>query len=75
MAPDPRGYVCKLTDYGLTPLMEYRERQMYLCASPYTAPEVILNNNLDTAADVYALGILSKPPRAPRSTIVLQAIN
>mmetsp|Transcript_25649 Transcript_25649/g.55849 ORF Transcript_25649/g.55849 Transcript_25649/m.55849 type:complete len:1132 (+) Transcript_25649:194-3589(+) len=59
--PCPKGYVCKLADFGLS--MKMSAGQSHISnmrrGTPfYTAPEVMSHGNMTKAADTYSLGVM-----------------
>lgn len=62
-AADPRGFVAKLADFGLSRLIDvtvqtHVSTQTYGTVS-YQPPEVLATGHLSPAADVYAFGLLA----------------
>lgn len=63
-ATDPRGFMCKLADFGLSRVLDldmtHISTHTYGTIS-YMPPELLSQGKMTRAADVYSFGMLSKP--------------
>lgn len=64
-ATDPRGFMCKLADFGLSRVLDldmtHISTHTYGTIS-YTPPELLSQGKMTRACDVYSFGMLSKYP-------------
>ena len=80
-ATDPRGFMCKLADFGLSRVLDldmtHISTHTYGTIS-YMPPELLSQGKMTRACDVYSFGMLSESPAdhsVPYLTVYLSAGN
>lgn len=68
---DPRGFTCKLCDFGLSRMVTGGQlspgARSALGTLAYMPPEVLLDGRLSMAADIYSFGLISNPIPPPHA--------
>ena len=62
-AADPRGYVAKVADFGLSRQMVSGQTHMstsFFGTVTHMPPEVLMQGHLSLGADIYSFGMISK---------------